>query len=335
MPTSRLITIFINTFQPERNWKGGLKFPYIKKRRSRNVQILIYHRVNDDRDPFFPAVSTHVFAKQMDYLASYFNVLSLDEIVDMIKRRDVPDNAAVITFDDGYRDNYINAFPVLNRLSLPFTVFLATDAIGSGRTLWHDRVFSAFRETRLAFIKGFGNDSREYPLRTQEEKLFVQREILKFLRSLNDYERSVWIDHIINHLQVVDRKENSELMLTWDEIKMMHENHVSFGSHTITHPILSKVSIEKVRLEVHESKKIIEKNIGVQVKAFAYPNGKEGDFDESTKAILIDEGYVCALTTIFGTNEIVQDLFELRRWTPWGEDVHTFSSRLNYYKFSS
>ncbi len=324
-----------NNFQPKKSEKGILAFPFIQKRTSRNVQILMYHRVNDDYDPFFPATPITVFAQQMEYLASHFTIFPLEEAVERMKRKDVPENAVVVTFDDGYQDNYLHAFPVLKGLSIPAAIFLATDAIGSGRVLWHDRVFSAFRETQVPFLQGLGDNPTVYPLKTLEDKFFAQGEVLKFLRSLGDRECSFWIDNLVERLEVPDAREAPDLMLAWDEVRIMHRSGMSFGSHTVSHPILSQVSPERAREEIYESKRIIEENIGTAVTTFAYPSGRKQDFNGTTKAILKEAGYTCALTVVFGTNGSGQDPFELCRATPWEEDICTFGMKLHYYKLFS
>ncbi len=328
-----LFNRIVNRFQPNENKEGKLVFPFLRKRKCGNVQILAYHRVNDDHDRYFSGMPLEAFRKQMEYLADNFNVCSLEEAVERMTRKDVPDNTVVITFDDGYRDNYLSAFPILKDLSIPATIFLATDAIGSQRILWHDRVFSAFRRTRVMVLDGFGNYSQRYLLSTVEEKLFAQGEFLKFLWSLDDHEKTFWIDFLVEKLEVTDRKEMPGLMLSWEEVKIMHESGISFGSHTVTHPILSKLSVDRARQEIQESKTVIEHQLRTPIRTFAYPNGRKDDFNESIKNLLKDAGYACALTTQFGTNESDEDLFELRRATPWDLDIYTFGLRLSSYKF--
>jgi hypothetical protein len=146
----------VNRFQGCVNAAGKMTFPFIQKRRFRNLQILAYHRVNEEEDPFFPALTTAVFEQHMEYLASHFRVLPLVEAVTRLQTGDIPDNAVVVTFDDGYRDNYQYAFPILQQLSIPATVFLSTAVIGTKTVLWHDRVFSAFRETNAPVLQGYG-----------------------------------------------------------------------------------------------------------------------------------------------------------------------------------
>lgn len=330
----KVFTGFVNRFKCKRDERGELRFPFVARRALGNVQILIYHRVNDDRDSFFPGVSIDAFANEMEYLVRHYSVLALEDAVDGMQSRNLPDKAVVVTFDDGYRDNYLNAFPILKRLSIPATIFLATDAIGSGRILWHDRVFTAFRETESPILEGLvRTDLRCYSLRTLEEKLLAQRQILKLLRSVDEDERSRLIDRLISMLGVEDSKEDRGLMLNWDEIKEMHDSGISFGSHTVTHPILSTLSIDRTKMEVYGSKKTIEERLGSPVKAFAYPNGGPADFNEDIKKLVKRAGYVCGLTTIFGANSAGQDLFELRRATPWDEEISSFGLRLAYYRF--
>jgi len=329
----KLLNGFVNCFKVKRNESGHLEVPFFVKRVCRNVQILTYHRVNDDLDPFFSGISIAAFRSQMEYLASNCAVLSLEDAVYRLRHSDVPDNAVVVTFDDGYKDNFSNAFPILKQLSIPASIFLATDVVGSQRVLWHDRVFSAFRETQVEWLNGIGIDQRRYPLTSLEDKLSAQREVLNWLWALNDDERFFWIDRLNSELGVCDRKETPNLMLNWDEIKIMQQHIVTFGSHTMTHPILSRISIERIKTEIQCSKKTIEEHLKVPVRTFAYPVGRNQDFNEDAKILLQEAGYICAVTTIPGTNESGQDPFELRRATPWETYLPAFAAKLNWYKF--
>jgi peptidoglycan/xylan/chitin deacetylase (PgdA/CDA1 family) len=325
----------VNRWQWQNDYGENRKWPLITKRRHANLQILIYHRVNNEEDAMFPALPVATFRRQMEYLAAHLTALSLEEGVGRLRQKDLPDNAVVVTFDDGYRDNYLNAFPILKELSIPATIFLTTGVIGSKSVIWHDRVFSAFRDTRAASLAGVGGTSKIYPLTTLEGKLLAQREFLQFVRSQKDDERLRWIDWLIEKLQVTDRKLVSGLMLSWEEARRMLGDKIAFGSHTVTHPILSRQSKEEIREELWESKQDIESNLGTRVAAFAYPNGNVEDFDESTKEQLREAGYECAVTTCFGSNDCDQDLFELRRATPWDREIYAFALRFNWFKFAS
>jgi peptidoglycan/xylan/chitin deacetylase (PgdA/CDA1 family) len=312
--------------------RGRARFPFVQWRRARNGQILIYHRVNDDRDPYFGGVPTRDFDRQMGYLAARFRVLPLSDLIAGLAARTLPDNAVAVTFDDGYRDNYVHAFPILRRHSIPATIFLATAAIGATRQLWHDDVFSAFRETAVPVLEPFGLDQARRPLGTVPERLTAQREFLAYIRTLREADRATAVSRLRAALRVGEPRDATGLMLSWDEARAMSRAGISFGSHTATHPILSRVDPAQARQELVESKRVIEDRLGVAVDGFAYPNGTRADFLPETKALLRESGYAYAVTTIPGPNEPETDPMELRRATPWDEDVFAFGARLHYNK---
>jgi len=332
LPLAR--TLF-NLIQAKKTPAGDLAFPYIKRRRAESIQVLLYHRVNDENDSVFPAVPTEVFGRQMEYVAENYRICALQELVESLKADDVPENALSITFDDGYRDNYENAFPILKRLDMPATIFLATGAIDSGRMLWHDRVFAALRETRATALENFAGNGSTYPLNTPAEKQRALSRLLKFFWSLEDGDRSQWVEKLVQQLGIEAPSDCDGLMLNWDEIRAMSQHRIGFGAHTVTHPILSKIPAKQLKQEIRDSKDIIEINLKLPVKHFAYPVGRREDFTGAVKKELRDTGFECAVTTVSGSNDAKQDLFELRRATPWDQDIDSFALRLSYFKFAS
>ena len=332
----RLFARLADGYQEKKNTTGRRVFPFIKKRRVRTCQILAYHRVNDENDHFSPAISTNAFARQMEILKKRFTVCSLDRLLVGIQTGDLPENAVAVTFDDGYRDNYINAFPVLSRYSIPATIFLATGAIGSsGMLLWHDRVFAALRKAETPYLADLGPSLGTLPLGSLGEKLAAQKRILNLLWSMDAQERELAIQRLTDGLQVNGTNEINGLMMSWEEVLKMHRNGIDFGAHTVTHPILSRLSRECAGREITESLKTIEERLGSRVTSFAYPVGRKMDFDATTKSLLEDAGCRCAVTMIFGNNETGADPYELRRITPWAESADVFALRLSYYKFCS
>ena len=120
------------------------------------LTVLAYHRITDvhaaDFAGYAPNVSAspEMFDQQMGYLRRHFQVISLKQLLDALERNiPLPDRAALITFDDGYRDNHEQALPILRHHQLPATLFLATDFLDTGRPFYWDRVAHAFRICRL------------------------------------------------------------------------------------------------------------------------------------------------------------------------------------------
>lgn len=326
----------LNQIELKTDANGNIAFPIIRKRNSNNFQVLAYHRVNDDNNPFFPGVPTKVFEKWIKYLSRNFYILSIEEIVDIIKKdKMLPNNTLTITFDDGYRDNYTNVFNILKKYSISATIFLATGFIDTDKIPWFDKLRLAFKNTSKPYIELKSYTSKKLSLRSLDEKISALNKVTAILISLEESQRLKLFDEIIDELEANDMSELSDLMLTWEQIKEMHESGISFGSHTVTHPIMSKISIERAREELVESKRTIEENLGSPVISFAYPNGKKEDFHDGIKEVLKEAGYSCAFTTIFGVNDTWSDLYELRRGGPWEEYLPLFATKLNWYKFFS
>ena len=319
------------TFKNKSN--GPHPFPFVKKTNGFHYQVLLYHRVNDEKNPISATIPVKVFRRQMEVLSRYFNVLPLEELVNRALRREIPPKAIAITFDDGYRDNYENAFPILKQFRLPATIFLATGPLESGAPLWHDLVFEAFRFTNAEFVSV---DGKDYPLRTAAQKgtaLFAFREYLRM------YDYRSWgnlIEQVIARLGVLpDSMSNRAQTLSWDEIEEMSKNDITFGAHTVTHPILTRMSLAEATAEIKASKEAIEEKLRSPVRVFAYPNGRQDDFNQSIKQVLKEAGFLCAATILWGTNSIDTDPFELRRIGIWDTDTKTYALKLGWYKFVS
>jgi peptidoglycan/xylan/chitin deacetylase (PgdA/CDA1 family) len=321
-------------YQEKKNAAGHPVFPYIKKRRERTCQILAYHRINDENDPFFPGLPTSQFARQMEVLAERFTLCSLDRLLQGIQSGDLPEHGVAVTFDDGYRDNYVNAFPVLKRYAVPATIFLATGVIGCRKPLWHDRVFAILRETRIPELSSFGPENTTLSLRSLADKLQAQRQILKHLWSLDAEARESTIAELCHRLEA-DDTEKDALMLSWEEVSEMSRDGIQFGAHTVNHPVLARLRPEEARQEICGSKRAIEAALNTAVTNFAYPVGRSVDFTATTKTMVQEAGLSCGLTMIFGNNPPGTDSYEIRRIAPWNEDADAFGLRLKYYKFCS
>ena len=329
----RLFASIADRFRLGPHREGRIVFPFVQKSTVRNLQILTYHRVNDERDPFFPAISTEQFSRQMEYLSVNWSLLSVEEGVKRLKDNDLPERAVAVTFDDGYRDNYVSAYPILRRYHVPATIFLASGAIGSNKMIWHDRVFRTFRETKLAALEGFPGISGELSLRNVEDKRYAQGQVLKLLWELGDDERNAKIAYLEERLGIDQKEIALGLMLGWDEITEMAAAGVSFGSHTISHPVLPTLPGCQLYEEIVESKKLIESKIKCTITGFAYPVGRRQDFNDHVKKVVKEAGYKYAVTTVFGVNEPGQEVFELRRGTPWETEISSFAAKLVWYRF--
>ncbi|MGH7303982.1 MAG: polysaccharide deacetylase family protein [Candidatus Rokuibacteriota bacterium] len=292
--------------------------------------ILGYHRVNDDHDPFFPSLPSAVFESHMAYLARSYRVLTVESLVERMQQGTVPRNAIAITFDDGYRDNLAHAAPILARYGLPATIFLTTGLIGTSVVSWFDRVAMAFKTTTADSIQSpWGGP---LPLRRTSDRLTALHAALTYFKGLAEHEFGRQLDELLDALAPSDQGRWKGLMLEWDDVHALTGLGFSVGAHTVSHPILSRVSEERARAEIRDSRRMIESACGFAPKAFAYPNGKAQDYSGVVQRLIGEAGFTCALTSRFGLNTRHTPVYELRRGGPWEHDVAAFAMKLSMYR---
>lgn len=302
--------------------------PYLKKRGGYPFQILVYHRILPEKDPFaIGVVSINEFEKHIEALLSYFRIISLEKLIMELKTGEMAPNRICITFDDGYFDNFKYAFQILKKYGVPATIFLTTDYIGTNEILWHDKVLYAIKNTTLKYLQFGDSPILKFHLRNQHEKIRTAHLLLEWLKKYPVQERNKWIEKILD-ICGISYFPRKRMMLDWPEILEMEKFGVNFGAHTKTHPILSSLEDDQIREEVYGSKRIIEEKLGKSILTFAYPNGKLFDFDERSKKIVKEAGFHCAVTTCNGVNQYDQDRYKLARFLPWDLDRDRFLGRI-------
>jgi peptidoglycan/xylan/chitin deacetylase (PgdA/CDA1 family) len=330
-PLPALVRPFRDRYQLSVSSDGtGRRFS-IRKRNEPSARILIYHRVNDDNDPFFPAISTALFEQEMQLLRKHYTVVSLGDLTSRLAGECTKPVVAV-TLDDGYQDNYHNAFPILERYGLPATIFLTTGSMDSGEPLWFEQLAYALKTTRQDFVDLEIDSSPRFWLRAQTERMESNGRIFSLLRALPDTERLRWLARIFQKLSIREDGVLKGRMLTWDQVRYMQSRGIDFGGHTVTHPFLSRMTSEQITWEVAECKRRIEAELQIAVPHFAYPNGREEDFGLSNKDLIRRAGYRAAVTSIWGTNYGSTDPMELRRGGPWEPSAAQFAYKLDWYQ---
>lgn len=301
-------------------------------RRPPGFQILTFHRIDDEDDPFLPALPTALFEARMAHIAQHYLVLPVEELVDRMRRDRVPRNALAITFDDGYRNNLTHAAPILARYGLRATIFLTTSCIGSREALWFERIAIALKTTKRSEVEFAGQ--RACPLDSIASRLQALNAALSHLKRLPDVKRQREVEDLVSRLERTAPEAPERPMLTWEEVHTLRSLGFSIGAHTETHPILSRLEPERARREISGSKRVIEKMLGQPVRAFAYPNGGSQDYDASTTQLVAEAGFSCAVTTRRGLNTVATPPLELRRGGAWEKHVPTYALQLAYYQLA-
>lgn len=299
----------------------------------RDVPILAYHRVwdiaDEDRFPFdaeLVSASIADFGWQMEYVRENFNPITCETLLRVLDGRiEAPPRPVVITFDDGFEDNYQNAFPILSALHIPATIFLSTGYIDGETSFWYDRLAHLILQApdRKLELKGVPGPLALGPSRAS------RREVLhRILRALKNMPNECRLD-VLRYIDAelggcFDPTTAIESRpMNWNQVREMSAAGIEFGSHTVTHPILSQLSDTDLAFELTESRRAIESQIGKPVECLSYPVGGAAAFDQRVQHAARRAGYRLAASYIPGTNLVASPLrFGLRR-----QHVERYTSR--------
>jgi peptidoglycan/xylan/chitin deacetylase (PgdA/CDA1 family) len=281
--------------------------------------ILMYHGVSGEKD--FRGLVNHSgmqltaarFDGQMKFMKDHYKVISLGELVDLLRNGEpIPPSAAAITFDDGYANNYTQAYPILKKYGLPATLFLSTHHIGRNDLFWPDRLEILF-DSIPRFPKIYSIFDKSVPSgNSLKERL---ESTIRFCKRISEKEKESLIASL-EYQCAFDPPSISQdyRALTWTQISEMRASGlVEVGSHTHDHVIMTRVGHERAREEIVRSKDLIKEHLGTEPRLFSYPNGCIGDYDETTHDLLREEGFECAFLTLEGLNGRSPNLFEMKR----------------------
>lgn len=280
-----------------------------------HLVILNYHRASGSD-----------LRRHLRYLRRHYRLLHLEAALDELYAAPQTGKAGpagrdrrlplVLTFDDGYHDNYTHAFPLARELQVPITIFLIPGYIQSGERFWW---LEGKHLSRQAKVDEASLDGRTYCLSRPGERDALAQAIDAHLRyAISVKEREAFLLAVRQELGVAGEttaEEEGECPLTWAEVQKMQESGwVSFGAHTMHHPILSYLADpHEVQREVSECRLVLEEQLGHSVRTFAYPVGKPEHFGEQGLHAVKAAGYAWALTTLRGTNTRQSDPHQLRR----------------------
>jgi len=253
---------------------------------ARAVPLVInYHRIVEDfassAETSIPSmlVSRSMLERHLDWLGRRFRFISLDELGARLEGKDGrEDPVAAITFDDGYRDFYDHALPVLKRKGVPAAVFVVTDLVGTQRVQLHDRLYLLL--------------ARRFRSRSGAREPFEATRLL--LETLPQTEIEKVIQALEAEAPLSEDTYRPFYSLTWDMLNELHRIGVTIGSHTRTHVQMTNESRERMMEEAAGAREEIEGRLGTSVQHFAYPSGY---FNTAAVDAVATAGYRFAYTT--------------------------------------
>ncbi len=290
------------------------------------LSILIYHRVLPQPDPLFPEEGdAESFDRHMGQLAACFRIISLRDAIRGLRNGKLPPRAACITFDDGYADNAEVALPILQKHGVSATFFVATSFLDGGR-MFNDTVIELIRHAPGNTLDLDGLGLGRFPVGTMAQRRQAIDQLLGKLKYLPLEPRQSTVDAMSALIPVIPA---ANLMMTSDQIRMLHAAGMEIGGHTASHPILSQMENSAARVDIASGKEILEGIIRAPVRLFAYPNGKPGqDYLPEHVRMVKSLGFDAAVSTAHGAARADSDLFQLPRFTPWDRGTLRFTLRM-------
>ncbi|MDR2756233.1 MAG: polysaccharide deacetylase family protein, partial [Planctomycetaceae bacterium] len=291
-------------------------------RTRRRLLGLCYHSVVSDNSPQNDArtriaVTVTQFNEQLKELRKYWNPVSLPQIRNAIENDvPLPDRAVHISFDDGYRNNLTLAAPLLAQYEIPATIFVATNMIATHRELiWalelHERL-AALPDSEIEI------EGKTYPLPPPEspQRTKLALELLNRVKHLPTDKRDLLLQKLRNCAAIdwtPSWKQELYDFLDWDELRSLRGQGIEIGAHTLSHPILSGLDQAELNCELLESKRCLERELGIECDVLAYPFGSEYDFSDHVVEVARHIGFRLAFTLQECRNAVVLDAMRIHR----------------------
>ncbi|MFT6247895.1 MAG: peptidoglycan/xylan/chitin deacetylase (PgdA/CDA1 family) [Cognaticolwellia sp.] len=264
-----------------------------------------YHRIGEasltEYDPNVFSCDEANFSDHIKYIKQHFTVVTLDDISIILNGKIRNKKYALITFDDGYIDNYSKAFPILLENNIPATFFLATNFMNNAEIPWWDRIAYLVRHAQVDEIKL--NNWPDSITLSKEDVATSIRKVLDIVKINNGSTIEEILIELEQKLHIPNTKlvDKEPLFMTWDMAREMNDAGMEFGSQTCSHRIMSHLSIKEQEHEAKASKELIEKELKTSIKAFAYPVGGKDSFTAGTVKI-IKKYYQVSFSFISGIN---------------------------------
>ena len=290
------------------------------------VLILSYHRVVADfaleakRSLYTLNIEQKTFRRHLEVLQETHDVVSLEEAMSVLDgTRQAARDVAVVTFDDGYRDVYTHAYPVMRDMRVPGVIYVPSSFVGTDRRLGHDRLFTALRRMKERSIGpmavGVGNPGERWLIDAFEggvdahvalERLIARRPTPGLLKLADALEDRLGL--------ATYKPPEGELPVTWEMLREMDAHGVITGAHSAEHTVLTNQRLEDARREIAQCKVVLEKGMKKPVRHFAYCNGY---YSAGVAQALKAEGFVSGVTTEDLPNTPGVDPFALKRKVLW------------------
>ena len=290
------------------------------------LSILMYHRVLPHADPMRPQdISAATFAMQMSTLASIFTVLPIDEALDQLEAGRLPARSVCVTFDDGYRDNFDVALPILRSHGFAATVFVTSGVLGDG-LMFNDAVIETARQLPPGHVDLAWLGLPVMSVSDAQSRVDLAQAVIRKLKYMTPAAREAACERL---RQGADVRLPDDLMLKPEQVSELERLGVAIGGHTLNHATLASLSPREAHRQIVGNRLDLSGLLRDPPRWFAYPNGRpDSDFTAVHAKMVRDAGYEGAFTTAWGQVTREDDRFLLRRCGSFDVGPGRFVARL-------
>lgn len=277
-------------------------------------RILMYHR--------FPGPKTNggggsdFFEKQVMYIRKRYQPFTLAGLIQYAEQHgNMPEHAVVITVDDGYRDFYDYAFPILRKHGVPATLYATTGFVDGRLWLWPDKVTWLLENARQVTADSQFGSATFRATQSCENLLGIYwQPLITHGLSIPDNEKHVFISDLASvlGLDLPDAIPEEFAPVSWDQLREIEAAGIEVGGHTVTHPTLGQVTEEQARDEIFGCRDELIEYLGEKPRTFCYPNGQPSDFQDFLLPMVEEAGYLGAVTA-FPDSKGIGSRYAMRR----------------------
>lgn len=297
------------------------------KRRSRSpwLPVVTFHRVvhRPPRYRFDDEVldtTPAEFEEQVRSIRDHFTPVSIQDVHAFLEGEELPSNPVLVTVDDGYRDNYEVALPILRRHGVKAAFFIATDFVTRRRVFWWDQIAYLIKTTARTRIELTYPRVVALDLDTPAKKAVAIKRLLRLVKKVYGLDLPRFLDALVAATGVVwtdelERTFANELLMTWDQVRALRAAGMDVQSHTRTHRVLQTLSPADVLNELRDSRAELEQQLDAPVEAISYPVGHTINDRPDVRESLLEAGYKMGFTNATGTQSTIGqiDRFNIRR----------------------
>jgi peptidoglycan/xylan/chitin deacetylase (PgdA/CDA1 family) len=294
------------------------------------VVVLLYHRVADlYLDPQGLAVSPENFRAQMCYLKDRFPLVRFEEDWSHVKSLSI-----VVTFDDGYADNVLNALPILEEVGVPATFFVSTGNIDTLQEYWWDELGWIILGD-LPLPKTFSLSDSRFGRRWSTDSIAARKQfyiqLLSLMNKVEAERRQAWLKQFRQWAGEGEPVRAVHRSMTHEELQHLASSKwVTIGAHTVSHTRLTALSEKQQREEIFSSKRSLESLLGRTIKTFSYPFGEKNDYNRTSVSLCREAGFSKAASNFSGHAYRWTDSLQIPRYLirNWDEDSFAAKMRL-------